>query len=807
MNTFWQDLRYGVRTMMKTPGFTVVAVIAIALSIGANTTIFSTVNALLLRPFSFGNLDRLVVIHESVPQTGSTRSSVSPANFLDWQNQNQVFEQMAAYTDRSFNLTDGDVPERVEGTMVTPGFFPALDTKAALGRTFRAEEGQTGQDQVMVIKYSFWQRRFNSDPNVVGKQVNLNGQAYTIVGVMPRDFDFPQGAAQLWIPLAFDAKQQTARGSHFLRVLALTKPGVTFEQVQAEMKAITGRQEQQYPETNTGRTSNVETLARSYSRGSRQYLTVLMGAVAFVLLIACANVANLLLARGAARQKEIAVRMALGASRTRLIRQLLTESLLIALAGGALGLLLSVWGIEFISGSIPPNFTKYIPGWQKLGLDTTVFAFTLGLSVLTGLVFGLVPAFQATRTNLNESLKEGGRTTGGGMGRSRLRSVLVVSEIALSLVLLIGATLMIRSFVELMKVDPGFSATNVLTMELGLTRTRYPEEKDRINFFQRLLPRLEGLPGAQKVGAVNYLPVSGSSTSSTFKIEGRPAPPLGKEPLADYRVVTTQFFDALGIPLYKGRGFTEQDTLESPRVIIINETLARRYFAGEDPVGKRLSFSKEDKPWEVVGVAGNITEDELEDAKRPGVYVPYLQDPWWTMSLAIRTDGDPLQLTAAAQQEIRAVDKDQPVYNVRTMGQVVNERIAPKRVAMFMLGTFALIALVLASVGLYAVISYSVAQRTHEIGIRMALGAQGRDILRMVVGHGLVLTVVGLGLGLAGAFFMTRAMSQILYGVTPTDPLTYAGISFLLALIAFLATFIPARRATRVDPMIALRYE
>jgi putative ABC transport system permease protein len=807
MSTFMQDIRYGLRTMMKTPGFTIIAIIAIALSIGANTMIFSCVNALLLRPFSFGNLDRLMMVWESNPQAGFTRGSVSAANFTDWRDQNQVFEQMAAFSDRSFNLTDGDKPERVEGTLVTPGFFEALDTKAQVGRTFLKEEGETGREQVMVIKHSYWERRFNSDPQVVGRQITLNGLAYTIVGVMPPGFDFPQGGAQLWIPLAFDAKQQNLRGNHYLKVLGLLKPGVTLEQAQAEMKTIASRQEQQYPETNAGRSTYLETLAASYSRGSRQYLIVLMGAVAFVLLIACANVANLLLARGAARQKEIAIRMALGASRVRLIRQLLTESLLISLAGGAIGLLLSVWGIEFISQGIPPNFTKYIPGWQKLGLDSTVFMFTLGLSILTGIVFGLVPAFQATKTNLNESLKEGGRTSGGGMGRSRMRSLLVVSEMALSLVLLIGAALMIRSFIELVKVDPGFKATNVLTMEMGLTRSKYPEESQRINFYTQLLQRLEGLPGAQKVGAINYLPVSGNSSSSSFTIEGRPEPEKGKEPLADYRVVTTQLFDALGIPLTKGRSFTEQDTKDSPRAIIINETLARRYFAGEDPVGRRLSFSKEEKPWEIVGVAGDLSESDLEDEKEPGVYVPYLQDPWWTMNLAIRTSNDPLLLATAVQKEILAVDKDQPVYNIRTMEQVLNERIAPKRLAMVMLAFFALVALVLASVGLYAVISYSVMQRTHEIGIRMALGAQGSDILKMVVGQGLILTLTGTALGLLGAFAMTRAMSQILYGVTATDPLTFAGVTLLLSLVAFLASYIPARRATKVDPMIALRYE
>ncbi|HYY56154.1 MAG TPA: ABC transporter permease [Pyrinomonadaceae bacterium] len=807
MNTLWQDLRYGFRMLLKNPGFTAVAVLAIALGIGANTTIFSCVNALLLHPFSFPNQDRLTMVWEQVPEAGWRHGSVAPGNFADWRDQNRVFEQLAAVNQRDFNLTDGDQPERVQGAYVTPNFFAALGVQPAQGRVFSDEEGQLGREQVAVIKQSLWERRFASDPSIVGRQVMLDGRSFTVVGVLPQSFNFPFSSSEVWAPLAFDPKEQVSRGNHYLRIIGLLKPGVTRAQAQAEMNTISLEAARQFPETNTGRTANVEEFNESYTRGSRIYLIVLMGSVVFVLLIACANVANLLLVRSTSRRKEIAVRMALGGSRWRLIRQLLTESLALAAVGGALGLLFSVWGIEFIRNGIPPGFTQYIPGWEGLHLDPSVLVFTLVITLLTGAVFGLAPALQATNVDLNEALKESGKGTSSGASRNRLRSLLVVSEIALSLVLLVGAGLMIRSFINLLRADLGVNPKNVLTMELSIPRLKYPEEQQRVNFYEQLVGRIRSLPGVESAAAVNNVPMGRSNSGSDFRVEGRPAPPRGKEPYADYRMVTPEYFEAIGTPMRQGRAFTAQDRQGTPRVVVINERLARRYFPEGDALGHRLIFNEEDGAVEIVGVAADVKDDEFSEEPNMAVYLPFAQEPWWSMSLVVRTAADPAQLVTGVRNEVQAIDKEQPIYNIKTMEQVVDESISPKRLTMFLLAFFAFGALGLAAVGIYAVMSYSVTQRTHEIGIRMALGAQSRDILKLVVRQGLILTLFGIGLGLVGAFALTRAMTEILNGVSTTDPITFIGLALLLSLVALVACFIPARKATRVDPMIALRYE
>jgi putative ABC transport system permease protein len=807
MGTFWQDLRYGIRMLLKNPGFTLVAVLAIALGIGANTTIFSCVNALLLHPFSFDNQERLVKLWERVPEAGVRRGSVAPGNFTDWRDQSRSFEELVAMNLRAFNLTEGEQPERVSGTRVSSGFFAALNVKASRGRTFTDEEGQAGHEQVVVVKQSLWERRYASDPNLIGRQIMIDGKAYTVVGILPKEFNFPINGSELWTPLVFDAKEQGDRDGHYLQVIGRLKPGVTTAQAQAEIDGISQRAQAQFPETNSGRSGLIEGLNESYTRGSRVYLNVLMGSVVFVLLIACANVANLLLVRSTSRQKEIAVRMALGGSRLRLIRQLLTESLVLAFLGAALGLLVSVWGLEFIKGSIPPGFTQFIPGWEKLHLDTTVLLFTLVITLLTGMVFGLAPALQATRLNLNESLKESGKGASSGGSRNRLRSLLVVAEIALSLVLLVGAGLMIRSFVQLMRSDLGVNASNVLTMELSIPRLKYPEEQQRVNFYQELVGRVQNLPGVTEAAAVNYVPMGRSSSSSNFRIDGQPAPPKGKEPYADYRVVTRRYFEAVGTPVRQGRAFTEADKKDSPLVVIINEQLARRYFPKGDALGKRLIVNEKEGALEIVGVAADVKNDDLDEEAEMTVYRPFGQEPWWSMALVVRTNSDPAQLAPAVRGEVRAIDPEQPVYNVKTMEQIVDESISAKRVAMMMLGFFAFGALLLATIGIYAVMSYAVTARAHEIGIRMALGAQPLDILKLIIRQGLLLTLAGVGLGLLGAFLLTRAMTEMLYGVNPTDPLTFVGISVLLSVVAFMACYIPARRATRVDPMTALRYE
>ncbi|MBA3438908.1 MAG: ABC transporter permease [Pyrinomonadaceae bacterium] len=812
MRTVLQDLRYGMRTLWKNPGFTLVAVLALALGIGANTTIFSAINSLLLHPFSFRDADRIMAIWESNPQAGFKRGSVAPANFLDIRSQNTVFESVAAFTGRSFNLTEGDKPERIEGAGVSPQFFSVLGVEAAAGRTFLAEEEQAGRDAVVVISDSLWQRRFGRDQGIVGRVVPINNRSFTIVGVMPADFDFPRGGVEMWSPFVFDNDDMTDRASHYLRMLARLKPQVTMEQAQSEVGGLMRRLAGQYPETNAGRGVLIETLREANTGGPRPFLLIALGAVGFVLLIACANVANLLLLRAAARQKEMAIRAALGASRWQLMRQLLTESVLLALLGGSLGLLLSVWAVDSIRAGMPPNFARLISGWKNMGIDWNVFGFTLLVSLATGIIFGTIPALLASKTNLNEALKEGGRSSTEGRGPNRTRSMLVIMEVALSLVLLAGAGLMVRSFLRMMDTNPGFDANSVVTMEIALPNAKYTEEQQRETFFKRLLQRVETLPGVSAAGAVSQIPLGFDDSDTYFSVEGRPKPEPGKRPFADFRVISADYFGAMRIPLRKGRTFTERDTPDAPPVVIISSAMARGVFPDAEPLGKRLYVGDGERAREIVGVVGDIRHepfsDELNRQTDPTLYVPHAQVPRGSMVIVIRSAAsDPAQLTAAVQNEVRQVDKDQPVYNIRTMPQIVAESMSPQRVTAFLFGGFALIALVLASIGIYAVVSYSVAQRTHEIGIRMALGAEPRDIFRLVVGGGMKLILIGITLGMIAAFAVTRLMASILYGVSATDFITFASIALLLAAVALLACYIPARRATKVDPGVALRYE
>jgi putative ABC transport system permease protein len=805
-----QDLRYALRILWKNSGFTSVAVLALALGIGANTTIFSAFNALLLRPFNFPDPDSLVVLWERPPNT-TARHSNAPANFLAVREQNTVFSHLAIYNNNSLNLTEGDRPERLEVAAVSPALFDALGARAALGRTFRAEEEQEGRDQVVILTHDFWRRRYATDPGVVNRTLQLNGRPYTVVGVMPEDFNFPPTGNDILIPFTITDKAREERGNHYARVMGRLKPGVTGAQADAELAAIAGRLTAQYPETNSNRTIATESLKASYVRGPRPGLLVLLGAAGFVLLLACANVANLLLVRAASRQKEIAIRMALGAGRLRLIRQLLTESVLIALFGGALGLLFAVWGIDLLRAGIPASLSRFLPGWKNVGIDAEVFWFTLAVSLLTGIVFGLAPALQATKTDLNEVLKDGSRTSGGGFGRlNRLRGALVVAEVAISLTLLIGAGLMIKSFYGMLQVEPGFRPESVLVVDVALPRAKYEEEAKRVNFYTQALEGVAALPGVQQAGAVNILPLSRNNADSAFSIVGRPAPEPGREPQANFRVVSPHYLETMGIPLRRGRQFAPADRADAPHVIIINEELARRHFADTEPIGQRLNFGgeKESDNYEIVGIVGNIKHESLAlEETVPEVYRPFAQEPWFTMSIVVRAAGDPLQLAGAVQRKVGEIDREQPVYNVRTMERVVSESLAPQRVTMGMLGIFALIALVLASVGIYAVMSYAVTQRTHEIGVRMALGASPRDIRRMVVRQGMLLTFTGIGIGLVASYWLMRGLTVMLYGVSATDPSTFAVISLVLLVVAFAANYIPARRATKVDPMVALRYE
>jgi putative ABC transport system permease protein len=804
MRTILQDLRYGARMLLKKPGFTLIAVSTLALAIGASTAIFSIVNAVLLRPLPFKDTDRLVAMWESNPQ--NKQNEVSAANFIDWRNRNQVFEQVAALSYANVSLTGGDEPERLQGVTVTPSFFHALGAQARWGRTFLPEEEGPGAAPVVVLSHSVWQRRFAADPTLIGKTVTLNGIGRTVVGIMPPDFqlEFPiNRQADLWLPRVFTPQLAANRQAHFLYVFARLKPGVAIAQGQAEMGSIARRLAEQYPNTNTGASVTLVPLQEQIVGKVRRSLLVLLGAVGFVLLIACANIANLLLGRAAARQRETAIRAALGATRRRVVRQLLTESALLAVLGGALGLLLAVWGIDLLATVGHAT----LPRLNEIGIDGQVLGFTLLVSLLTGVVFGLAPALQATAANLNESLKEGGRSSAAGF-RQRLRSLLVVAEVALALVLLVGAGLLMRSFWRLLQVNPGFQPDHVLAMDVALPSAKYAQGNQQAAFFQQALQRIESLPGIISAGAVVNLPLSGNNSTTGVTADDRPTPAPPDVPQIDYRLISANYFRTLNIPLRAGRQFTERDAQGSPVVVIINETMARRFWPDEDSVGKRLTIrGNPPVSCEVVGVVGDVKHYRLDAETKAEIYVSYLQIPNPFMHIVVRTAADPLSVAAAARREIAVVDKDQPVHNVRTMERLYAESISQPRFNMLLLGVFAAVALVLAAIGIYGVISYAVTQRTREIGVRMAMGAQSRDVLKLVVGEGMILVLAGVAIGLAGAFVVTRVMSNLLFGVSAADPITFAAIPLLIACVALLACWIPARRATKVDPMIALRCE
>ncbi len=799
-----QDLRYGVRMLMKNPGFALVAVITLAAGIAANTTIFSVADALILRPFNFPNQERLVMVWVRGIDKGGFHGVVAPGNFNDWREQNQSFEQIIAIHWRSFDLTGAHQPERFVGHGVSAGFFDALGVKPALGRAFLPGEDEPGRDQVVVLKHSLWERRFGSDPNIVGRALTLNAKTFTVIGVAPPDFNFPFNGGEIWAPLAFDDKMKQERGRNYLQPMGLLKPGVSIAQADADLDAISRRAQQLFPKANAGHSAIVVGMAEGFVDMAQMYVTPLVGTVAFVLLIACANVANMLFSRAFGRQKEIAVRLALGASRWRLVRQLLTESLLLALVGGAIGLLLSVWAVDMLKAAMPEDFAKLIPGWDHFSVNRTVLLFTLGISMLTGVLFGLTPAWQASKPNLDETLKEGAKGASSTGSRHRLRGALVVAEVALSLVLLVGAGLMIRSFVAMLRDDTGFNPHSVLSFNLLLSGEKYPEAQRR-GFYDQLLKRLETLPGVVAAGATSILPMSGNSENNTFEIAGRPPFEKGKGPDAGYRVVTPGYFDAIGMSLRRGRGFTASDNELAPGVVIINETLASRFFPNQEAIGQRIIT--DGAPMEIVGIVGDVKDLGLDRVPRPSLYVPYAQNPRTNMGIALRAATEPTALAAAARDEVMKLDPAQPVSNLKTVERMIHERTSPKRIMAAMMGVFAAIALLLAGVGLYAVMAYAVSQRTHEIGVRLALGARAGDILRLITGQGLRLTLVGLALGMAGAFALTRVMEPLLYGVTATDPLTFILISLSLAGVALLACWIPARRATRVDPMVALKCE
>ena len=748
-----------------------------------------------------------MVVWEQNRAVGNVRGAVAPGNFTEWRDQNQVCEQLVAIQQKSFDVSDGSHPERFPGYGVTLGFFEALGVKAAQGRTLLPEDSEPGREQVVVLKHSFWQQHLGADPGIVGKTINLNRKQFTVVGVMAADFNYPYNGGEMWTPLVFDRDDLHNRGSHYLRVIGLLKPGVSIAQAQTDLRAIAKRSQQQFPETNSGRDAAVVTLTDDAVRGANTGVPIIMGAVVFVLLIACANVANLLLVRAASRQRETAVRLALGASRMRLIREALTESVLLALVGGALGLFISVWSIQALAHGIPEGFSKFIPGWSRLGVNLNVLAFTFIVSLLAGVFAGLASVWHSTKTNLNEALKAGSRSDSRG-GHSRLRNVLVISEVALSLVLLIGAGLMVRSFMEMLRADLGIRPENVVAMETSLPSDEYKEENKRLAFYQQLLGRVGSLPGVVKAGAVNIVPFSSSYNSNTFQILGQPPFPKGREPEAELRTATPGYFDAIGTTLHTGRLFTEQDDAKATKVVLINETFARRFLPGQQPIGQRLQLGGSEKDVsEIIGVVADVKNDDLDERPDPSMYLPYAQNVSLNMNLVIRATQDPIQLASAVRSEVRALDPTLPVSNVKTISQMIYERISPKRLMTYILTVFALCALLLAAVGIYGVMSYAVTQRTQEIGIRMALGAQVADVLKLVVKNGMSLALIGVAIGLAGAFALTRLLASLLFHVTSTDAVTFAGVSTCLILVALLACYLPARRATKVDPLVALRDE
>ena len=803
MGTLWQDIRYGVRVLLRRPGFTVVAVIALALGIGANTAIFSVLNAVLLKPLPFAQPERLVYAEGMSLQSGEKGGSISPPDFRDIRAQNRSFTQFAAMQSASYAITGEGEPERATGVRVTANFFDTLGVAPMLGRAFLPEEEQQGRNSVAVLSYGLWQRRFGGDASVVGKTITLSGQPFTVVGVAPQSFQYPR-TAQLWTALALESKDMSVRRFHFLSGIGRLKDGVTIQQAQDEITNITRQLERQYPDSNADYGMGLTLLPERTVGEMRSSLLMLSVAVGLVLLVACANVANLSLARGATRAKEIAVRAALGAGRWRIVRQLLTESVLLALVGGALGLLIAVWGVDVLVSLSPDT----LPRLKDSAVDLRALGFTLAVSLVTGVLFGLAPALTVSRADLQEALKEGGRGAGEGGGR-RLRGALVVAEVALALVLSVGAGLLVKSFVRLTHVETGFNPTHVLTMQLSLTRAKYPQPEQRAEFFRQLFERIQALPGVESVGTVSELPLSGQENDTNFTVEGKtPAAAGSGENNANSRTVSADYFRALGIPLLKGRYFNAQDQKGAPNAVIISDSFARRVFGSEDPIGKRITIDFGD-PWpgEIVGVVGSIRHSGLADQPYREMYVPMTQAPPLGVNLVVRAAGDPVQLTAAIKQQVQTLDRDLPLYNVKSMAQRVTEAAAQPRFRTLLLGLFAALAVILAAVGIYGVMAYSVTQRTHEIGVRMALGAQTRDIVRLIVRQGMVLGLAGLVIGLVAAFALTRLLDKLLYGVTTHDLAVFVGTPLVLALVALLACYIPARRATKVDPMIALRYE
>jgi putative ABC transport system permease protein len=805
MENLTKDVRYAIRMLLKKPAFTAIAILTLALGIGANTAIFSVVYAVLLRPLSFLEPDRLVVLAEKSP-AGSRMGPAYP-NYEDWRERAQSFEALAAYLDESFNLTGVDKPVRLQGRRVNWNFFQLLGVNPQLGRLFIDQDDRVGAQATMLISNGLWKESFGGDPDVIGKTIRIDEDQITVIGVLPPEFDFLH-RADIYVPIGLSLTSKFGlmdRGNHFsLSVLARLKNGVAVEQARREMEAIAANLAREYPKTNSGNSATVQSLDDEFVQDVRPALLVLLGAVGFVLLIACVNVANLTLVRTAERHKEISIRLALGSGRGRIVRQLLTESLMIAALGGVTGLLIGIWVMDGLLALAPTD----APRIGDVRLNSTVLIFTLCVSALTGLLFGLLPALHASRVDLNTALKEGGRAIAGS-SRERMRKFLMVAELSLALVLLIGAGLMMRTVFELTRVDPGFDTDRLLTSRFILPENIYNEDRRRA-FYRDCLERVQSLPGVRSAALTQSLPIDGSHWNSIFIVADKPVPPRAELPNAAFSPVSENYFEVMGIRLLSGRAFNEADTADSPKVIVINETLGRSLWPNEDPVGKQLKQGwPEDKAaWrEIVGVVSDVKLNGVDRETPLQVYLPLAQSPFRSLCLVARTDGNPLALASTVEQTIHSIDKDLPVFNARSMDQLLGNATAQQRLTMILLAGFAILALTLAAVGIYGVMSYAVAQRTHEIGIRMALGAKSSNVLNLVIRQGMIPALIGVAVGTAAAFALTRLMASLLFGVSATDPKTFVVVPIVLIGVALAACFMPARRATKVDPMIALRHE
>jgi putative ABC transport system permease protein len=809
METVLQDLHFGVRLLRKNPGFTLIAAIALALGIAANSAVFSLINALLLKPLPFEHLNELVIIRESLPNQGLKATAVSPGDFVDWREQNTVFQKIAAYRIRDINILSAGEPEVVRGSFVTSDFFRVLKAHAIQGRTPTIQEDQPGGDQVAVLGHGLWKRVFASDPSVIGKTMTLNDRAFMIIGIMPKNFDFPYGT-EVWAPLALTSEQKILRDVRNLYVIAHLKTDVTVAEAQAQVMAIAKRIEQKYPNTNTGLSVNVVPLQYQQAEFTRPMLSILLGMAMLLLLIGCVNVANLLLVRATTRQKEMAIRAALSASRWRVIRQLITESFLLAALAGMFGLLLSIWAVDLIKASLPPDIAKFMAGWKEISINGRVLAFTFVVSLLTTALSSLAPAFHASRMDLSEALKEGDGFFGRAWRGSRMRNFLVMSEIALALVLLVGAGLMVKGFWQLLNAHRGANPESILTMQTSLPESRYKDPRKMGEFYQQVLSRLKGMQELQTVTVASNTPLNNSPNPSVeLIVQGRAPNPRGERRLADLMLLGSNYFNMIGAHILKGRDFTESDDWEAPRVAIISEMTSQRYWPGEDGIGKRFKIdSSGDTPWiQVVGIVNNVKQSWFDKEIRPQLYLPYLQRPRAKMSLLLRTSGDPSSLIPDVRDQIHAIDKNQPIEEIKTLAQVYKDEISPLRFAAVLMFVIGGVALILSAIGVYGVMSFSVEQRTREIGIRNALGAQPSDLLHLILSHGMRITGIGLLIGFPLAMGLSRMMANLLYGIVALEYVVLIGFFCLLAITAFLASYIPALRAARVDPIVSLRYQ